>query len=329
VTSTQWAGDMSSSTVGGARCIDHCSNLRALTDKGTLMRRRRRRLLHTLLQWLTPAAARGAGLTACMGEPPPRGSVAEVIGPIGASASSASATPARHVLIVGATGVVGRAAVEHFTALGDWEITLVSRRPPVYDTAATHVPLDLTDEPACTAVLGSMKGVTHLIYTAIAGVNISNSEEIATNTSMLRNTLLPLEAGGSRDTLRHVSILQGRKAYAEYDPAQMLWPLKEQQPRHGGKAPVENQSSWYFTQEDFLKAQRALPGVRWTYTIWRPPTVLGFVPGASLNMIAALGVYAAVSRELGEPLRYPGGPPIVKQLCDSRVLARALSWCAA
>eukprot|EP01043_Picozoa_sp_COSAG02_P034279 COSAG02_NODE_2388_length_8979_cov_6.381081_5_plen_298_part_00 len=293
---------MPSTTVAGA--CDH---------RSVLAERRRRRLQQTL-QWLTP----GGGASS-----PPR-RCATAVGPIGASITPASS--ARHVLIAGATGVVGRAAVEHFTALGNWKVTLVSRRPPAYDTSATHIQLDLTDESACSAVLEKMKGITHLIYTAIAGVNISDPGEISTNTSMLRNTLLPLEAG-SRDTLRHVSILQGRKAYAEYDPTQMLWPLKEKQPRHGGKAPVENQSSWYFTQEDFLKAQRALPGVRWTYTIWRPPTVLGFVPGAPLNMIAALGVYAAVSRELGEPLRYPGGPPIVKQLCDSRVLARALSWC--
>lgn len=287
---------MPSTTTDGS-CAARCNR----PTQGTLVRTRR--LKHTL-QWLTPAPRR------------------DVV------SSTSTESPPRHVLIVGATGVVGRAAVEHFTALGDWKITMVSRRPPGYATDALHVPLDLTDEAACTAVLGTMQGVTHLIYTAIAGVNISDPEDIATNTSMLRNALLSLEAG-SRDTLRHVSILQGRKAYAEYDPAQMLWPLKEQHPRHGGKAPAESQSSWYFTQEDFLKARRALPGVRWTYTIWRPPTVLGFVPGAPLNMIAALGVYAAVSRELGKPLRYPGGPPIVKQLCDSRVLARALSWCAA
>ena len=287
---------MPSTTTDGS-CAARCNR----PTQGTLVRTRR--LKHTL-QWLTPAPRR------------------DVV------SSTSTESPPRHVLVVGATGVVGRAAVEHFTALGDWKITMVSRRPPGYATDALHVPLDLTDEAACTAVLGTMQGVTHLIYTAIAGVNISDPEDIATNTSMLRNALLSLEAG-SRDTLRHVSILQGRKAYAEYDPAQMLWPLKEQHPRHGGKAPAESQSSWYFTQEDFLKARRALPGVRWTYTIWRPPTVLGFVPGAPLNMIAALGVYAAVSRELGRPLRYPGGPPIVKQLCDSRVLARALSWCAA
>jgi hypothetical protein len=74
-------------------------------------------------------------------------------------------------------------------------------------------------------------------------------------------------------------------------------------------------------------------------------------------MVSALGVYACVMRELGEPLCYPGGPPVVKQLVsrtgsshtyrlcqishhlshsgghrtpqvDSRVLARALCWAA-
>ena len=226
--------------------------------------------------------------------------------------------PPRHVVIVGATGVVGRAAVEQFCQAG-WACTMVSRRPPAYPAPdnAVHLPLDLTDRDVCQAALSQLVDVTHLIYTALAGVNISDPAEIATNTDMLRNALLPLE---SMPSLAHVSILQGRKAYAAYDPDEMLWPLKESQPR-------QETPSWYWTQEDLLKERRtAAADPHWTWTIWRPPTVLGFVPGAPLSMITAIGVFAAVSRELGKPLRFPGGPPLVKQLVDSRVLARALMW---
>ncbi len=34
------------------------------------------------------------------------------------------------VLVAGATGIVGQAAVEHFSTLDDWDVVAVSRRPP-------------------------------------------------------------------------------------------------------------------------------------------------------------------------------------------------------
>ena len=136
--------------------------------------------------------------------------------PTAAAAAAAAADDGPHVLVVGATGVVGRAAVEEFESLGGYTITMVSRRPPAYPTQhARHLPLDLTDRAACEAALRSELGasVTHLIYTAIAGVDIADPEAIEMNTAMLRNTLEPLEsAPGSR--LQHVSLMQGRKACA-------------------------------------------------------------------------------------------------------------------
>ena len=201
----------------------------------------------------------------------------------------AAAADGPHVLVVGATGVVGRAAVEEFESLGGYTITMVSRRPPAYPTQhARHLPLDLTDRAACEAALGSELGasVTHLIYTAIAGVDIADPEAIEMNTAMLRNTLEPLEsAPGSR--LQHISLMQGRKAYAGNEPAELLWPLKERHPRH------DTEPNWYFTQEDLLQElQAARSDTSWRWTVWRPPTVLGFVPGAPLSMVAAVGVCA-------------------------------------
>lgn len=182
--------------------------------------------------------------------------------------SQASGT-ARHVLVVGATGVVGRAAVEHFEGLGSWRVTMVSRRPPLFATAAQHIPLDLTDRLACEAALGSLGGVTHLVYTALSGVDIAEPAAVVTNTEMLRNTLESLETGASAQTLQHVSLMQGRKAYAGADPKLLLWPLKERHPRSEAAEP-----NWYFTHEDLLIEHHQRQATAWTYTIWRPPTVL-------------------------------------------------------
>jgi hypothetical protein len=45
-----------------------------------------------------------------------------------------------------------------------------------------------------------------------------------------------------------------------------------------------------------------------------------------MNTILAIGVFAAISREYGIPLRYPGGEGHVKDACDARVLAQAMEW---
>ena len=65
---------------------------------------------------------------------------------------------AKHrILIAGAGGVVGAAAVEHFAALPDWQVTGLSRRPLQLPPGVRHVPADLTDAgslPRCDARAG-------------------------------------------------------------------------------------------------------------------------------------------------------------------------------
>ena len=70
-------------------------------------------------------------------------------------------------------------------------------------------------------------------------------------------------------------------------------------------------------------------GAPWTYTIWRPPIVCGFAYNSPLNVMAAIGAHAAVLRELGQPLEYPGASPgQLNEVVDSRLIASALEWAA-
>ena len=74
------------------------------------------------------------------------------------------------VLIAGASGLVGLAAVERFLADG-CEVIAVSRRAPGgARRAATwrHVALDLRDAEACRGRGGRLRrDVTHVVYTAV------------------------------------------------------------------------------------------------------------------------------------------------------------------
>ena len=43
-------------------------------------------------------------------------------------------------------------------------------------------------------------------------------------------------------------------------------------------------------------------------------------------MCAAIGTYASISRELGIPLRFPGGVERIGEATDARLIAKAVEW---
>src|SRR5471030_2975802 len=100
------------------------------------------------------------------------------------------------VLVAGATGLVGYAALKHFTRAPDTEVIAVSRRAPP-DITVRHLALDLTNAPACQAAAAALRDVTHLVYAALYELpglieGWRNDQQIVTNDRMLRNLLGPL-----------------------------------------------------------------------------------------------------------------------------------------
>jgi nucleoside-diphosphate-sugar epimerase len=47
-----------------------------------------------------------------------------------------------------------------------------------------------------------------------------------------------------------------------------------------------------------------------------------------LNVIPAIGVYAAIRREQGEPFSFPGGPSFVWEAADANLVADVMVWAA-
>jgi nucleoside-diphosphate-sugar epimerase len=226
------------------------------------------------------------------------------------------------MLVAGAGGVVGAAAVEHFASLPDWEVIAVSRRrPPELPAGVTHLSLDLTDAAACRAAGPALARVTHLMFAAlyekpdlIAGWR--DPGQMAVNLAMLRHLLDALEAAAPG--LRHVSLMQGTKAYGGHvEPAPV--PCKERWPRHAHE-------NFYWLQEDLLRERQ--PRAAWTFTVLRPQIVLGYAVSSPMNIVAAIGAYAAVMRELGRPLAWPGGGRYINGGSDSRLIARVAEWAA-
>lgn len=230
---------------------------------------------------------------------------------------------AKTVLIAGATGVVGQAAVEHFTALKDWTTIALSRRRPDISPGRPfhHIPVDLRDAEACRAMVQALPDVTHVVYAALfekPGLveGWRDPEQMATNLAMLRNLLEPLAARSG--SLRHISLLQGTKAYGIHIH-RIAVPARERWPRD----PHEN---FYWLQEDYLR--EVSERHRFGTTIFRPQVVFGEAVGVAMNLIPVIGAYAAICREEGAPFSFPGGPAYVLEAVDARLMAKALAWAA-
>jgi nucleoside-diphosphate-sugar epimerase len=226
------------------------------------------------------------------------------------------------VLVAGASGLIGVAAIEAFLSAG-WDLVGISRRKPALPSGRSFdfISVDLRDQHAVREALSSLSDVTHVAYAAIyENANDlvrgwSNADQIAVNNAMLRNVIEPLISGKS--ALKHVSILQGTKAYGVHLHPIAI-PARESDPR-------DDHANFFFDQQDYIREMGAKHG--FTYTVLRPQLVTGETPGA-LNVLPAIGVYAAIRREKGEPFSFPGGPSFVWEAADANLVGQVMLWAA-
>jgi len=230
------------------------------------------------------------------------------------------------VLVVGASGLVGTAAVERFLR-DDRRVVALSRRPVELDpalaaVAATnlvHLAVDLRDRAACEAALGPLRSVTEVVYAAVdesPGLveGWRDPDRMRTNEQMLANVIDPLLAGGAG--LRHVGLLQGTKAYgAHLHPIAV--PARE-------RAPRDPHPNFYWLQEDLVRDRADRAG--FTFTIVRPQLIVGPNWGVVMNLPPIIGVYAALCRDEGRPFAFPGGVAYVWEAADCRLVADVLHW---
>ena len=225
------------------------------------------------------------------------------------------------VLVAGASGLVGFAAAKHFAQRPGWKVIAVSRRLPEGLDGVELVSVDLTDRARSAEVFGRLREVTHVVYAALfekPGLirGWRERDQMETNRVMLENFFEPLRAAAPG--LRHVTLLQGTKAYgAHLGPIAI--PAKERQPRH-------EHENFYWLQEDYVRQRQR--DQAWTFTSLRPQVIFGESLGSHMNLIPAIGVYAALLREQGRPLAFPGGPPWVREAVDADLLAHACEWAA-
>ncbi|SIO66939.1 Nucleoside-diphosphate-sugar epimerase [Bradyrhizobium erythrophlei] len=225
------------------------------------------------------------------------------------------------VLITGASGLLGVAAIERFLDAG-WDVVGVSRRKPELPSGSDidFLSVDLRDQEKARAAFEPLTDVTHIAYTAlheepelVAGW--SSKDQIDTNNAMLRNVVEPIVR--SATNFQHISVLQGTKVYGVHlHPIPI--PARERDAR-------KDHPNFFFDQEAYVGEMGAKHG--FSYTALRPQLVTGPTPGA-LNVLPAIGAYAAIRREKGEPFGFPGGPSFVWQAADADLVGDVAVWAA-
>ena len=214
------------------------------------------------------------------------------------------------VLVTGASGLLGGAAIERFLSAG-WEVVGVSRRKPQLPSGRDieFLSVDLRDKQAARVALERLTDITHIAYTAlhekpelVAGW--SSKEQIGTNNAMLHNVVEPIVRVATN--FRHISILQGTKIYGVH-----LHPIPIPARERDARKDHEN---FFFDQEAYVREMGARHG--FNYTALRPQLVTGATPGA-LNVLPAEPAGTCrpgrSARGLRIRLRRPGRTPGIRE----------------
>jgi nucleoside-diphosphate-sugar epimerase len=226
----------------------------------------------------------------------------------------------RTALVVGASGIVGRAVAALLLEQG-WTVFGLARRP-TGQPGVRPVAADLQDAALTAAALAGIRA--DAVFIATWSRQATEAENIRVNAAMVRNLLAALPAV---ETPRHVALVTGLKHYlgpfeAYGKGALPVTPFREEQ----GRLDVE---TFYYAQEDEVFAAAARDGFSWS--VHRPHTIIGEAVGNAMNMGTTLAVYASICRETGRPFYFPGSVVqwnSLTDMTDARQLARHLLWAA-
>ena len=182
-----------------------------------------------------------------------------------------------------------------------------------------YIATDLLDAATSRERLAGENAITHLFYTSRAPFKEGGVEDVDGNLSLLRNALDAVEAASHN--LSHVHLVEGAKWYGVHlgpGPA----PAREDAPRH-------MPPNFYYDQQDLLSTRQH--GSTWTWSACRPNIIYDFAPERPRNLVSVLGAWAAMHKEMGLPLDFPGPHATYDALydmTDATQLARAMKWMA-
>jgi nucleoside-diphosphate-sugar epimerase len=265
-------------------------------------------------------------------------------------------------LVVGGSGLVGRALVSELTARGVAVVSVTRQRAQDLPPTVTQVSVDVLDIAALRAALQPYC-ITQVYYAALYAASPPVPKQNATvlrNITRMTGRALPLlqripalydglmqsiaDGAFANDPqginqrmlehvlsvvqaaphrLQHVSLVTGGKAYGMHLTPHLYPAWQTPFSEDAPRAPGPN---FYYAQEDRVMALAA-QGVSWN--IVRPGLLVGANPRASFNILTALAVYAALCQATAQPLLFFGdgaSADAAFDFSDADLVARMMIW---
>jgi len=230
-------------------------------------------------------------------------------------------------IVTGATGILGR---EIISALAKdsktWQsVYALSRsQKEKYPPTVKHDHIDLTANAQTMAQ--QLKGVEaeYLFFAAYLQKD-TEQENWDVNGAMLRNFLDALEITGASKKLKRVILTTGAKQYGVH-LGEVKVPMEESDPWIDGPGRPPN---FYYNQQNILKEKSKKAS--WDWVVTYPNDVIGVAKGNFMNLATSIGIYAAVSKEMGGKLVFPGNPDfytLLDSFTYSRLHASFVLWAA-
>jgi nucleoside-diphosphate-sugar epimerase len=223
----------------------------------------------------------------------------------------------KQAVVVGALGVIGRYIVERLLRQEDWSVWACrAARPRLAHATAALASICSTVgiPPRSSPAWRRRRTSSTRRFQPAAGAAAGHATNIAPNRDMLVNAVTAIDAVSS--ALRRVVLVTGTKYYGSH-----LGPF-----RTPARASAPD---YYFDQIDWLAGFQR--GKRWDWVELRPQTLCGFEPGTPMSLAPAIAIVAAISKELGLPLRFPGKAGAytsIYQVTESTHFANAALWAA-
>jgi nucleoside-diphosphate-sugar epimerase len=142
---------------------------------------------------------------------------------------------------------------------------------------------------------------------------------------MLDNFLQALIKTGAAKSLKRIILVTGAKQYGVH-LGRPKNPMEETDPWLTQSTYPPN---FYYNQQNILHAFCKEQNIEWTVTY--PNDVIGVAKGNFMNLTTSLGLYASVSKEIGQDLEWPGSETFYTRFdcfTDSKLHARFCLWAA-
>ncbi|EWZ27944.1 uncharacterized protein FOBCDRAFT_241462 [Fusarium oxysporum Fo47] len=208
-------------------------------------------------------------------------------------------------IVVGATGILGREIVHQ---LGrdpqKWsKVYALSRsQKEEFPSNVEHRHIDLTG--SADDLAKDLQGIK--AEYVFFGAYLEQSDEQKSwdvNGDMLQAFLDALVKNGTDQQVKRILLITGAKQYGV-----ALGPIKN--PMVESDPWLTDKSSFppnfYYRQQDILHSFCDKSNGRTAWNVTYPNDVIGYARGNFMNLTTALGIYAAISKELGNDLAFPG-----------------------